>query len=112
LLHRKMAEALEAAYETNVDMVSGEIATHFEQAGLPARAIPYYIRAGDTARALYANDAAINSYQRALSLLPDGKERIGLLVKLGDVWQLVGKSEEAEPLYQQAKQLAEKAGDS
>jgi DNA-binding SARP family transcriptional activator len=112
LLHRKMAEALEAAYETNVDMVSGEIATHFEQAGLPARAIPYYIRAGDAARALYANDAAINSYQRALSLLPDGKERIGLLVKLGDVWQLVGKSEEAEPLYQQAKQLAEKAGDS
>jgi DNA-binding SARP family transcriptional activator len=91
LLHRKMAEALEATFEANVDMVSGEIAAHFEQAGQPERAAPYYVRAGDAAQAVYANEAAASYYERALSLLPDGQERASVLARLSDVRRSVEK---------------------
>jgi DNA-binding SARP family transcriptional activator/Tfp pilus assembly protein PilF len=110
LLHRKVAEALEETADDNLDLVSGEIAAHFEQAGLVDRAIPYYIRAGDAARRVYANEVAINYYQRALALLPEN-EHIDVMLKLGEVWQLIGNWTEAEALFRQALHLAEKAGD-
>jgi tetratricopeptide (TPR) repeat protein len=110
LLHRKVAEALEATAETDLDLVSGEIASHFEQAGLLDRAIPYYIRAGDSAREVYANQAAIEYYQRVLSLLPQDA-KVDVMLKLGQVWLLVGNWTEAEALFWQALRLSQDEDD-
>ena len=106
LLHRRVAEALEATAESDLDLVSGEIASHFEQAGLLDRAIPYYIRAGDSSREVYANQAAIEYYQRVLSLLPEG-DKVDVMLKLGQVWLLVGNWTEAEALFWQALRLSQ-----
>jgi len=44
LLHRQVAEALELIHADDLDAVSAQIAAHYEQAGLPEKAQPYYHR--------------------------------------------------------------------
>jgi DNA-binding SARP family transcriptional activator len=45
LLHRQVAQALELIHADDLDAVSAQIAAHYEQAGLPEKAQPYYHRA-------------------------------------------------------------------
>jgi DNA-binding SARP family transcriptional activator len=68
LLHRRVAQALQLTYADNLERVSGRIASHYERAGLPARAAEFYRRAAEAARQLYANAEAIAFYRRALAL--------------------------------------------
>jgi len=69
LLHRRVAEALEMVYVQTLDLVSGYIATHYEQAGMVEQAVTYYQRAAETAQRIYANAEALALSQRALALL-------------------------------------------
>ncbi len=68
-LHRRVAEALVAAHEKDLDPVSAQIAAHYESAGLFEQAIPHYSRAAVVARGVYAHDEAIALVGRALALL-------------------------------------------
>ncbi|HEX9370854.1 MAG TPA: AAA family ATPase [Roseiflexaceae bacterium] len=70
LLHRRVAQALEQTHAgTALDMVSSQVAVHYEQAGVPERAIPYYRRAGLVAQQVYAHREAIGHFTTALTLL-------------------------------------------
>jgi predicted ATPase len=69
LLHRRVAQALETVYADNLDPVSAQVAAHYERAGQPEQAIPYYQRAAEMAQRIYVNEEAIRYYQRALALL-------------------------------------------
>ena len=44
-LHRQVAQALESIHADDLDAASAQIAAHYEQAGLPEKAEPYYHRA-------------------------------------------------------------------
>jgi DNA-binding SARP family transcriptional activator/predicted negative regulator of RcsB-dependent stress response len=68
-LHRRVAEALVASHENDLDPVSAQIAAHYESAGLLEQAIPHYSRAAVVARGVYAHDEAIALVGRGLSLL-------------------------------------------
>ncbi|HEY6406360.1 MAG TPA: AAA family ATPase, partial [Ktedonobacteraceae bacterium] len=111
LLHRRIAEAFEAVYAEDLDAVSGQIAVHYERAGLPVRAIPYYRRAGETALRVYANADAITAFQRAAALLGVGtqgrtqreqlwKMAVAIYVSLGDIFAMTGRQQEARQVYQ------------
>jgi DNA-binding SARP family transcriptional activator len=52
-LHRRVAAALESVYAQNVDVVSGQIAAHYEQAGMAEKAMAYYLRAAGVAQQSY-----------------------------------------------------------
>ncbi len=69
LLHRRIAQALVAIHADDLDPVGGQIASHFEHAGLAEQAIPYYQRAAAVAKRVYANEDAISALTRALTLL-------------------------------------------
>lgn len=69
LIHRRIAEALMVVRADALDVVSGEIGAHYERAGLPERAIPWYRRAGEIAQRLAATDEAIRLVRHALDLL-------------------------------------------
>ncbi|HEX8994947.1 MAG TPA: AAA family ATPase [Ktedonobacterales bacterium] len=69
LLHRRIAQALEAVYDANLGGVSGQLAAHYERAGLFERAIAYYRRAATVAKSVYANEDAIGLLTRAVELL-------------------------------------------
>jgi predicted ATPase/DNA-binding SARP family transcriptional activator len=78
LLHRRVAQALEAMSASALDAVSGQIASHYERAGLLEQALPYYQRAAVVAQRVYANEEAIDLLSRGLRLLeqlPAGLKR-------------------------------------
>ncbi len=111
LLHRRIAEAFEGVYAGDLNVVSGQIAAHYERAGLPERAIPYYRRAGETALKVYANADAITAFQRATALLGGGtlrraqreqhwEEAVAIYVALGDIFAMTGRQQEARQAYQ------------
>jgi DNA-binding SARP family transcriptional activator len=107
LLHRRVARALETVQagemgnsQPVLDQVSGQIASHYEQAGDLAEAIRYYQQAADVARRLYANSDAIHYYRRALALV-EGEagygqtEILALYENFSDLLLLTGQPEEA-----------------
>ncbi len=109
-LHRQIARALEILQEANLDDAGGQIATHYEYAGMAERAAPYYMRAADAARRVYAYDVAVNNYHRLLAL-ETGVDRIAVMRRLGDIWQRTGRWTDAEQIYRQALALARQAAD-
>jgi predicted ATPase len=76
--HSRIAQALEEIYVANPDPVSAQLATHYEQAGEPVRAIPFYGRAAQVAQRVYAHGEAIGHLRHGLQLLhnvPDQARR-------------------------------------
>ncbi|HEX8995216.1 MAG TPA: BTAD domain-containing putative transcriptional regulator [Ktedonobacterales bacterium] len=69
LLHRRVAQALETLHANELDVVSGELASQYERAGMIEHAIPYYRRAATVVQALWANEEAISLLLRGLDLL-------------------------------------------
>lgn len=112
LLHRRVAEALEAVTTLDLDAVSPQLAAHYEQAGLPGRAIPYYLQAGKGASRVYAHEEALSALQRAATLLesfshtksePPWQISMAIYEEQGDILELIGKHREAEHAFQQAR---------
>jgi predicted ATPase/DNA-binding SARP family transcriptional activator len=69
LLHRRVAQALEAIETSDLDAISGQLAWHYERAGMIEQALPYYQRAAAVAQRVYANEDAISLLSRSLELL-------------------------------------------
>ncbi len=113
LLHRHIAEALEGLHAAELDPVSHQVAAHYENAGLPAQAAPYYLRAAEVVRRVYANDEAIALLRRGIALLgnvrhaasaggPGGEVAAGLWESLGDLLELKAQHEEALACFRHA----------
>jgi predicted ATPase/DNA-binding SARP family transcriptional activator len=91
-LHRRVAKALGEVHSAELESWNGQIASHFEQAGMAEEAIEWFRRAADQARKRFADKEAADLLRRALSLcreFPDSDRRLrqelDLLVTLGPV---------------------------
>jgi DNA-binding SARP family transcriptional activator/predicted ATPase len=120
LLHRRVALAMEQVYTTNLDSISGELAAHYEQAGMPEPAIRFYQRAAGVAQRIYAHSDASSHLLKALGLLdhiPLTQERlrqeVWLCLALAvSVTVLKGFSApKVKEIYERALDLAMQAGD-
>ncbi|MBC8075682.1 MAG: AAA family ATPase [Chloroflexales bacterium] len=111
LLHRRVADALAALHADAPDPVSGQIAVHFERAGLSAQAVAFYQRAAAMAQRVFANEEAIALLQRALSLCSaaDRGTATELHELLGDMLALAGQHDQAVASYQHADDGVEHA---
>jgi DNA-binding SARP family transcriptional activator len=114
MLHRQVAQGLETLDAAQPDPVSHQVAAHYERAGLPGEAVPYYLRAAKVARRVYANEEAIALLQRGLALLQDGGPGTSgggriheiaaqLWEELADVLELGAQHEEALQAYRNAQ---------
>jgi DNA-binding SARP family transcriptional activator len=108
LLHHHVAQALEVLHSTDLDPVSHQLAAHYEYAGLPEQAIPYYLRAARVARQVYANEEAINLLQHGLEitkdleLSPSENERVNEVTTL--IWEELGDIHHPRAEHEQALQ--------
>jgi DNA-binding SARP family transcriptional activator len=67
--HLAVAQALERLHARDPGPVSGQIAAHYEQAGVAEQAITWYEAAAEIAQRLYANAETVRLLDRALGLL-------------------------------------------
>src|SRR5919198_1295080 len=68
-LHGAVGEALEELHRDSPEEVFGLLAHHYSEADEAERAIRYSLRAADAARALFAEQEALEHYRRALDFL-------------------------------------------
>ncbi len=114
-VHGRLARALEDRHADDLEPVAAEVAGHYEQAGQPAQAIPYYLRAAEVAQRVYANDEALAHYQYVLELLPLAAQaqrtswQIQALGGLGETCLWVGDVDRSEALLQEAIALGKEA---
>jgi len=91
LLHRRVAEALQAALATGEGRAGarwGQVAAHLDDAGRPKEAAEAHRRAGDDALRMFANHEAREQFEAALSLGHPATAE--LHETLGDVLTLLG----------------------
>jgi tetratricopeptide (TPR) repeat protein len=98
ILHRRIAEELERLSPNASEGPVAEIAWHFTQGQEPNRALPYVLRAGDRAAAVFAHAEAERAYTMARELahqVGDAETESQALTRLGRIWTDVGKYDEA-----------------
>ncbi len=112
-LHCRVARALEVCHASDLDAVSHQVAAHYERASMPEQAIPYYRQAAEVARRIYANQAAISYFRRALALLENNhwdetqdewRKEVSTQIQesLGDALVLTGQHEAGRDTYERA----------
>jgi predicted ATPase len=120
MLHRRVAQALEAIHAEDLDSVSGQIASHYERAGMIEQALPYYQRAAAVAQRVYANEDAISLLLRSLELLellPAGskrdKQELSLQLALAPIYRVTKgwTAPELERVLDRALALCDTVGD-
>jgi predicted ATPase len=120
MLHRRVAHALAALHAEDLDAVSGQLASHYERAGMIEQALPYYRRAAAVAQRVYANEDAISLLSRSLELLellPAGtkhdQQELSLQLALAPLYRVTKgwTAPELERLLNRALALCDTVGD-
>ena len=85
-LHLRVGEALADLRGDSAGEAYGLLGHHFAEADEPVRAAEYLLKAGDAARAVYAQDEAIELYRRALGFMDrtgDAEKARATLLRIG-----------------------------
>jgi len=107
-LHDTFAAYLERV--DDADSLVDLLAYHYGRSRNHGKQRVYFRRAGDSAKAAYANESAIELLGRLVPLLAGG-ERADALCDLGDVLQHVGRWNEAEESLREALAIAQESRD-
>ena len=74
LLHNQVARALEIVHQSQLDPLSGQLASHYDRAGQPKKAVMYLHRAARYAKDVHANADAIRLLEKALALIDQRRD--------------------------------------
>jgi ABC-type oligopeptide transport system substrate-binding subunit len=116
-LHEDVGNTLEALYGGQVGAtaaIAGQLAWHFQEAGIAGKAITYLTEAGDRARGLYAYQEAIGLYERAVALLKeegDHERTARTRMKLGLTYHSALDFQRSQKAYQEAFVLWQRVGE-
>jgi tetratricopeptide (TPR) repeat protein len=111
-LHSQIARALEKRFPDVVASQPEIVAHHFTEAGLVDPAIDYWLKAGEKAYSLYANEDAVRLFERALILLkklPETRDNLeraadirfqlrNALLPLGETDRILRSLDELDPI--------------
>ncbi len=119
--HRRVGEALEAQFPQTVKTQPELVAHHYSEAGLPEKAVGYWLRAGLRSRERSAEKEAIGHLTRGLELLGALDEsparharEMELLIALGTAY-IASRgyaAPEIGPVFRRARELCERIGRS
>jgi len=102
-LHEQLAQYLESVVGAeHAPPLLDTIVFHYLRSENRAKQMEYLRKAGEASQKNFANDAALEYYGQLLPLLNDDKEKAQILLKRGEVLQLMGKWDETESDYRAA----------
>jgi ABC-type transport system substrate-binding protein/class 3 adenylate cyclase len=104
-LHKRVGEALEDIFSESPEDAYGLLARHFTEAEEAEKAVDYLLKAGDAARAVYADREALEHYRKArgfLALVGDERRARDTLFKMALAYHLAFDFERAEEMYDEA----------
>jgi ABC-type transport system substrate-binding protein/class 3 adenylate cyclase len=104
-LHRRVGEALEDIYRESPEESYALLARHFSEADVAEKAVEYLLKAGDAARAIYADQEALEHYRKARAFLArtgDERRARDTLFKMALTHHLAFDFEQAEDMYDEA----------
>jgi class 3 adenylate cyclase/tetratricopeptide (TPR) repeat protein len=107
MLHELIGQYIERTYADSLNQYVDLLAHHFERSENEAKKRQYLLQAGELAQANYANEAAMDYFERVLPLVP-AEEKGEILRKLGQVLEVVGRWDEAFERYEAALETAVK----
>lgn len=111
MLHDQIGQYIERTYIDTLDQYIDLLAYHYDHSENAAKKREHLLKAGEVAQAAYANAAAISYYQRVLPLLPEA-DQVPVMLKLGQVLELVGDWQPADAINRQAEALAGRLNDA
>lgn len=103
-LHEQLAQYLEQTYPNALPLEA--LAFHYEHSNNTAKKIEYLRKAGEAAQQNFANNAALEYYEKLLSLLADEMEKFEVYLKRGQIFELMGQLDKAENDYRAALEFA------
>ena len=108
-LHEGVAGFVERSCADRLDQYVDLLAHHYGRTRNVDKQQVWFRAAGDAAKTAFANQAAVDHYERLLPLLsePQAGE---VLLELGAVWQLTGRWADAERAHLRAMGAAERTG--
>ncbi|MEK7808852.1 MAG: transcriptional regulator, partial [Chloroflexota bacterium] len=112
LLHRRVAESLEAIHGDRIDSFAGLIASHFTEGNAPHRAALYALRAAQHAASLAAWKEAITFYEQALATIDDKRKQIEIYLGLGNAQFTGGNAAQAVESFRAALTSAQSLNDA
>ncbi len=110
MLHERVGADLEATAPDQVDLSLDLLAHHYWLSENADKKREYLVRAGEAAKANYANEAAIDYLERAVPLL-ETADRWRVKREVGEVREVIGDWPGAESTYRETLELAEQAED-
>jgi len=114
-LHNVVGCALEKVYAKKLDEHFGELALHFLEGGDKDKALDYFLKAGDRAASIYANDEATSYFQSALDLLEGRDDKLRekghVLESLGDIKEIVAEYKDSKRFFNEALLLWQRLGE-
>jgi class 3 adenylate cyclase/tetratricopeptide (TPR) repeat protein len=116
-LHELVGRAIEELYADRLDEHAAELAHHFAQGEVWPKAFAFARRAGDRARAIFANREAIHFYTQALEAAGRTSPSVGdadlmaIHEARGAVWHLVSSYDQAVADFEAMQQAAARLGD-
>ncbi len=116
--HAIIAKSIEKMHEENPEDVIEELAFHYYRCRNKERALPYLIKAAEKATRHFAFDEAIHNYTQALDIVEtmddtgeNKKDKLQILMAMGESWYNTGGWEESLDYYRQAMILSEELGE-
>ena len=104
-MHHKVGEAIERTLGDSPEPAFTALARHFSEADEPSKAADYLLKAGDAARALHADQAALEHYSRAREFLArtgDERRARDTLFKMALAYHIAFDFERAEEVLDEA----------
>ena len=118
LLHQKIGEILEARYESDdrVAEFASILAFHFERGRIPNKALKYLRIAADVAEDINSFVEALALYEKANETMVQDRiattrERVEILIKMGTIYQILGRGKEAMDALKESLNLSAHIGD-
>lgn len=104
--HGAIGAAIETLFSERIEEYVNHLAFHYGHSDNDPKALQWLVRAGDRAKALFANQEALALYASALERARDGDgphDAGSLLERAGDIQSLIGRYDEAIDSFQSAR---------